>query len=269
MVGTLLGVFCLVLGATAWTILATDNDLSFPNKPVTGALPMVSTQKFPFVYPSSLQSSLWIFPDSVTMPLPSPTDFESLGRQLAGYSRSTSARIRHERFNACYGVNSIIVSVVWSMLIDNQFCSPSPNPVHILWALLFLKLYDTTPKLAALAGCDEKTFRKWSWFYVGAIASLHHLVVSRCLLSCFSIVLLILLTTCLVDPLPRQIHWMGWQARMSSAYWWKRLQDKSAQSPPLPTTKEVVHSEAQPFWCQVRDRFKHCYWRHLPLCWSC
>ncbi len=109
----------------------------------------------------------------------SPTDFENLGRQLAGYSRSTSERIRRERFNSCFGVNPIIVSVVWSMLIDNELCSPSsPKPVHLLWALLFLKLYDSTPKLAALAGCDEKTFRKWSWFYVGAIASLDRLVVS-------------------------------------------------------------------------------------------
>ena len=127
----------------------------------------------------------------VTMDLPSPTDFESLGRQLAGYSWSTSKRIRNERFNACFGVDSIIVSVVWSMLDDNQLCSPSPNPVHLLWALLFLKSYDSTPKLAAQAGCDEKTFRKWSWFYVGAIASLDCLVVSRCLL-CFSIVLLMI-----------------------------------------------------------------------------
>ena len=125
---------------------------------------------------------------SQTMNLPSPTDYESLGRQLAGYSRSASERIRLERFNSFFGVNPIIVSVVWSMLIDNQMCSRSPNPVHLLWALLFLKLYDTTSNLAALARCDEKTFRKWSWFYIESIANLDSQVVSRCCfrLSCWS-----------------------------------------------------------------------------------
>lgn len=73
-------------------------------------------------------------------------------------------------------------SIVWSMIVlhGRTQLPTKPNPVHFLWALLFLKGYDTTAKNAAMADCDEKTFRKWCWFYVEAIADLDVDVVSCC-----------------------------------------------------------------------------------------
>ena len=64
---------------------------------------------------------------------------------------------------------------VWNRIINNgataDFKKP-PKPVHLLWALLFLKAYNREEMNAAMCGCDEKTFRKWSWFYVEAMADL-------------------------------------------------------------------------------------------------
>jgi hypothetical protein len=44
---------------------------------------------------------------------------------------------------------------------------------------MFLRRYDTHWILASNAGCDEKTFIKWSWFYVEAIANLDKILVRK------------------------------------------------------------------------------------------
>ena len=57
--------------------------------------------------------------------------------------------------------------------------SGSPEIAHLLWALMFLKMYAkeaTTSRLAG--GVDEKTYRKWVWLFVSAIADLEGDVVS-------------------------------------------------------------------------------------------
>ena len=54
----------------------------------------------------------------------------------------------------------------------------SVKPVYLLWALLFLKCYNTNTRNAAITGVDEKTFRHWSWIFVEAIANLDREVVS-------------------------------------------------------------------------------------------
>ena len=52
------------------------------------------------------------------------------------------------------------------------------KPVHLLWALMFMKLYCSESVLAALAGgVHEQTFRKWSWYFVEEIANLQYKVI--------------------------------------------------------------------------------------------
>ena len=123
----------------------------------------------------------------LTMDVPYPTaaEFEAMGQQLANYAPSTSAKIRRDRFVSFYGVVPLIVAVVWSMLVDVEdhimvcFASvEAVKPVYLLWALLFLKCYNTNIRNAAMAGVDEKTFRNWSWILVEAIANLDREVVS-------------------------------------------------------------------------------------------
>ncbi len=45
-------------------------------------------------------------------------------------------------------------------------------PVHVLWALLFLKLYNIKHVHSALVGADEKTCRKWCWVFVKILSGL-------------------------------------------------------------------------------------------------
>lgn len=60
---------------------------------------------------------------------------------------------------------------------------PDMKPCHLLWALLFLKLYATEEVLSNIAGSTRKTFRKWAWIVIEAISKLGPKVVSCCV--CF------------------------------------------------------------------------------------
>ena len=52
------------------------------------------------------------------------------------------------------------------------------QPYHLLWGLMFMKLYCAEAVNASMAGgVDVKTFRKWSWLFAEAIAVLHYSVV--------------------------------------------------------------------------------------------
>ena len=43
--------------------------------------------------------------------------------------------------------------------------------------MMFMKIYSQEHIHASLAGVDEKTFRKWSWIFIDAIAGLEYEVV--------------------------------------------------------------------------------------------
>jgi hypothetical protein len=50
---------------------------------------------------------------------------------------------------------------------------------HLLWALMFLKLYSKQASLCSLAGgVDKETYRTWCWRFIEAIVVLEHYVVS-------------------------------------------------------------------------------------------
>lgn len=46
------------------------------------------------------------------------------------------------------------------------------RPIHLLWGLLFLKVYGSEKTHLTIARVDAKTFRKWSWYFVRLLADL-------------------------------------------------------------------------------------------------
>ena len=78
-----------------------------------------------------------------------------------------------------FNCSPIVVLELWNMIKSCVVFSGSPEIAHLLWALMFLKMYAkeaTTSRLAG--GVDEKTYRKWVWLFVSAIADLEGDVVS-------------------------------------------------------------------------------------------
>ena len=111
-----------------------------------------------------------------------PTEADVLWRAREVWSRdpdkeraqgSKDADFRH--FFSC---SVRVFLTAWSMLTTTDFLPPGGRIEHMLWTLMFLKLYSGQMALCALAGVDPETFRKWIWEFVEALAMLEHLIVS-------------------------------------------------------------------------------------------
>ena len=102
------------------------------------------------------------------------------------------------RFHAFYGAPAIAVLDAWHKLMYHALLPKGGWFFHLLWALMFMKLYGTEPEMCANAGgscgaIDPKTFRKWVWPFIEALAELQYKVVSIFCLHCtlFLFILLI------------------------------------------------------------------------------
>ena len=111
--------------------------------------------------------------------------FLQLGMELAGFNRhqKISERTCRMRFAAWFCCTPEACSSCWNDLrtskIDDVRLSESADPKHFMIALKFMKSYDTEAALAGTFECDEKTVRKWVWFYIEKISALRNEKVSQ------------------------------------------------------------------------------------------
>ena len=117
-------------------------------------------------------------PCGLTALEPSPSSYMDIGLQLKGVRASTDA-VNRRRWKSWFGVTPEIAAEVWCLLkVDWTNNLTSPNPEHLLWALSLLKTYKKETDYASEVCADEKTFRKWAFFYLEGIAGLASKVVS-------------------------------------------------------------------------------------------
>ena len=100
--------------------------------------------------------------------------------------RATNAT-EDRRFRELFGCGPRVALIVWRRLVRQDLIPYKERLVHLLWALMHLKIYGKEAEMCSLAGgVSEKTFRKWTWPFVSAIADLEPYVVSSfCLLFLF------------------------------------------------------------------------------------
>lgn len=46
------------------------------------------------------------------------------------------------------------------------------DPKHMLWGLLFMKVYSTEEAHSTVCGISRNTFRKWSWLMLNLISGI-------------------------------------------------------------------------------------------------
>ncbi len=100
-----------------------------------------------------------------------------LGLQLVGRS---SDDYLFRIFRSHYGCSPTVVMKCWDLMQTHKILPDEKGlkPIHLLWALLFLKVYPTGTPLATMTKASEKTTRKWVWAMVESIAALEMHVVS-------------------------------------------------------------------------------------------
>eukprot|EP00733_Pompholyxophrys_punicea_P002305 Pompholyxophrys_punicea_v1_NODE_1692_length_590_cov_1.358879.p1 type:complete len:127 gc:universal NODE_1692_length_590_cov_1.358879:147-527(+) len=98
-----------------------------------------------------------------------------LGRAYAANYILPSVDSRFERrFMSYFGVSLAMAVVIWKTLDEGGFLQKfrRPQPKHLLWALMFLKVYAKETVHARMADCHENTLRAWVWKFVEAISEL-------------------------------------------------------------------------------------------------
>lgn len=95
--------------------------------------------------------------------------------QVIGRSSDNgSIDIAMRRFKAHYGIKPGACANIW-IILENRM-PPKSHHVHLMYALLFLKTYQTEHQNSSLFGVDEKTFRKYQWIFVHLLATELNLV---------------------------------------------------------------------------------------------
>lgn len=80
-------------------------------------------------------------------------------------------------FRKVFGTYPFICSKLWTMIDPINTISSKSLVRHLLYGLLFMKSYSTESVHVTLVGCDEKTFRKWAFLWIDAIADLEYRVI--------------------------------------------------------------------------------------------
>jgi hypothetical protein len=88
-----------------------------------------------------------------------------------------------KRFRGYFGVSAEVAIEAWEMMIEHDYLPPSPQFLHYMWALAFMRLYpaNDTALSVALGGSDPKTIRKYIWPMIKAIYDLDEILVCRLL----------------------------------------------------------------------------------------
>ena len=117
-------------------------------------------------------------------------EIKTLSQPLIGADNDPPAVFRavdYERFKAKFGVRPDLAVQVWNMIASKLNNHPPVkgflhlNPMHLLYALFFLKVYPTARQATSLLGCRAGThqFRNYASFVVRRVASLSDQVVSK------------------------------------------------------------------------------------------
>ena len=118
-----------------------------------------------------LSIKLWRAPMAPIRPVHiSASRFAEFGGDMANNAPGLGILSECIRFHSLFGVSPLVCSKLWTLLRFNR--PIASRPTHLLWALLFLKVYGSEVTHRTIAQVDVKTFRKWSWCFVHLVADL-------------------------------------------------------------------------------------------------
>ena len=100
-----------------------------------------------------------------------------MGRRISAKCMRDVKETDKRRFRASYGVSPEVCTQVWQMIYHSLPMLLTFD--HLLWALLFMKIYATESVLAGSVGVDEKTYRLHVWTVIKSISNLKGNVVSQ------------------------------------------------------------------------------------------
>lgn len=98
-------------------------------------------------------------------------EFFHKGMEYAGRKGGNLNQTNCKRFKSFFGFTAGGCAAVWNELIP--FLTEYDQKVqffHLLWACMFVKIYDPISVLSGIVKADEKTFSKWVWILLRTIS---------------------------------------------------------------------------------------------------
>ena len=87
--------------------------------------------------------------------------------EILNRSGSGSLTTADRRFRELFGCSVTVVVILWTLIDPETTMEGTPCLHHLLFALIFLKVYCKESTLSTMAGVvDEKTFRNWAFLFV-------------------------------------------------------------------------------------------------------
>ena len=99
--------------------------------------------------------------------------FIAIGTEMQNRVRSDIAK---RDFLSLFGITPTTCVDLWRRMMIPADSTVTPR--HVLWGLLFLKVYASETVLCAIAKTTKKTFRYWIWMVIPRIAGLYPYLVS-------------------------------------------------------------------------------------------
>ena len=106
---------------------------------------------------------------------------ENLGFEIRCASKPRSAHVAQKRFMGLYGTYPEVIFYVWNQLIlKNIIEKHDLNRLKRFFFMFdFLKNYSIEHLCAIEFGVDEKTYRKWVWYYLEKVLKVTNCVVRK------------------------------------------------------------------------------------------
>lgn len=105
------------------------------------------------------------------------------GRQ--DVNRAMASATEDRDYREMFGCSSEVTMIAWDFLNAYGHLPEGGRVEHMLWALMWLKVYGRKKTMCTLAGgIDFKTYMKWVMQFVHAIAYLEGYVVRAALCCC-------------------------------------------------------------------------------------
>ena len=86
-------------------------------------------------------------------------------------------KYKRDAWMSYFGATPGVAAELWNRMVGHGILVPDSRPRYLLWALLFLRVYNTEKMNRFTSRVSEKTFREWSRYFVERIVDLEHEII--------------------------------------------------------------------------------------------
>ena len=108
-------------------------------------------------------------------------------------------------FSSMFGIQPSVCVLIWNELVTEEHVGSDHKFVYLLWAMNFLKLYNTVYVLACKVGVSTNTYMKWVWKSIESLCKLEVVRVINILLFIYMFIYMYSFFCCFIRKFTDQL----------------------------------------------------------------